>query len=322
MRVSIITCSNVDNHGARLQTYALARHLLSQGNEVQVIDYRPAYMSPGFRVFYRPKGSFREWIKYCLRIPRRIRSRKRHERFVKFSDSYIPLTPKVYRSVRELRDAPPAADLYLAGSDQIWNTFFPNGTDSAFYLDFGPDSVRRESFAASFGTDALRPGTEGFVRKQLARFDRISVREQSGLRILEDLGIEGGTKQDDPVFLLSAGQWSQLSDGTGEGERYLLVYDFFPDPKLRKKAQELARQRNLRIYAICPFRTFYAHRDFPTAGPQTFIALVKNASLVVTNSFHAIAFCMIFDRPYEFVERPDGLNGRMNELIRDRGGKP
>lgn len=315
MRICTITCSNTDNHGARLQTYALAKYLQNHGNDVTVIDYRPPYMDPSFRVFYWPGLSIKEWAKFFLRFPQRIRSKKRHKNFVAFSNKHIPLTEKVYHNVQDLREDPPCADVYIAGSDQIWNTFFPNGTDPAFYLDFGPKTIRRESYAASFATTELRPGTEDFVRTNLSRFDKVSVREKYGLTILEQLGISDGVQEDDPVFLLSAEKWMELSDGTGNGEHYLLVYDFFSDLALKQKAKHVARSQNLQIFSISPFKQHYANKNFTIAGPETFISLIKNAHLVVTNSFHAIAFCAIFQREYVYVPRPDGLNERIEDLI-------
>lgn len=322
MRICTITCSNTDNHGARLQTYALAKYLRDQGNDVSVIDYRPPYMDQSFRVFFWPRLSIKEWAKFFLRFPRRIRSKKRHKSFLAFSEKYIPLTAKIYRSIQELRQDPPKADVYIAGSDQIWNTYFPNGTDPAFYLDFGPKTTRRESFAASFATTELRPGTEVFVRTNLSRFDKLSVREESGLSLLEQLGILGGVREDDPVFLLSAEKWENLADGTGDGEHYLLVYDFFSDPTLKQKAKNVARSRNLRIFSISPFKQYYADRNFTTAGPKSFVSLIKNAVIVVTNSYHAIAFCSIFQREYLFVPRPDGLNARIEDLIKRLPRRP
>ncbi len=316
MKICTITCSNTDNHGARLQTYALAKYLQEQGNDVSVIDYRPPYMDPSFRVFYWPGLSIKEWAKLFLRFPQRIRSKKRHENFVAFSNKYIPFTEKVYRSIQDLRQDPPGADVYIAGSDQIWNTFFPNGTDPAFYLDFGHKTIRRESYAASFATTGLRSGTEDFVRTNLSRFDKVSVREDSGLTILKQLGINDGVRDDDPVFLLSAEKWMELADGTGNGEHYLLVYDFFSDPALKQKAKHIARSQNLQIFSISPFKQHYADKNFTIAGPESFLSLIKNADFVVTNSFHAIAFCAIFQREYVYVPRPDGLNERIEDLIK------
>ena len=317
MRICTITCSYADNQGALLQTYALASHLQKEGHEVQVIDYRPGYISYNPRLWYvprSPKALGKLWLQY----PERKRARKAHLAFSEFARKYIPLTEKVYYHVKDLRQSPPEADLYLAGSDQIWNTDLPNGTDPAFYLDFGPASIRRESYAASFGTVRLKPGTENLVRDLLSRFDRITVRESSGLKILESLGLEGELL-DDPVFLLSAGEWEAIADGTGEREGYVLVYDFFADPAIRRKARERAGRENLKIFSAGPFRYRYADRDFSASGPETFVSLVKNAKAVVTNSFHAVAFSLIFGKEFEFVPRPDGLNDRIADLLQRRG---
>lgn len=312
MKICTITCQNADNHGARLQCYALVRYLQKQGHDVKVIDYRPYYMR-GPSLWYRPGISIKAWAKLFLQIPDRQRAVRRHQCFDEFSKKYIPLT-RIYYSIEELRKDPPVADLYIAGSDQIWNTTFPNGTDPGYYLDFGPKEVRRESFAASFATTEIVPSAREFVKKNLKRFDKITVREQSGLKILEDLGYHG-TLQDDPVFLLSAQEWDEISDGTGEGEKYVLVYDFYADEKIKKEALSIAREMDCKVYAICPMILPYADKNFVYSGPESFVSLVKNAVCVVSNSFHGTVFAMIYHVPFKIVDRPDGLNTRMHDLL-------
>ena len=312
MKICTITCQNADNHGARLQCYALVKHLQKQGHSVSVIDYRPYYMR-GPRLWYWAGTSIREWAKLFLQFHVRIRKVWRHQCFDNFSKKYIPLT-RIYHSIEELREDPPGADIYIAGSDQIWNTTFPNGTDPGYYLDFGPKEVQRESFAASFATSEIVPSAREFVKENLKRFDKITVREQSALKILEDLGCHG-TLQEDPVFLLSAEEWNEIADGTGEGEKYVLVYDFYADQKIREEAQLLAKEKALKIYAICPHELRYADKNFVYAGPETFVSLIKNASYVVSNSFHGTVFAMIYHVPFKVVDRPDGLNVRMHDLL-------
>ena len=239
MRIATITCQNANNHGARLQCYALVKYLQLQGHEVEVIDYRPDYMRGVAPLFYIPK-SLKDFIKLFVYLPNRIIAGKRYEAFEAFSKKWIPRT-KIYWSIDELRQDPPKADVYIAGSDQIWNTSFRNGTDPGYYLDFGPDDVRRESFAASFATEELVPSSVDFVKEHLRRFDKITVREQSALKILEKLGIQGEL-QDDPVFMLTKEQWDEVADGTGAGEKYVLVYDFYLGDDIKKKAQEIAKK--------------------------------------------------------------------------------
>lgn len=316
MKICTITCQNADNYGARLQCYALWRWLTEQGHEVEVIDYRPDYMRGPSQLFYFPK-SLKDLIKLFVHLPQRVRARKRHEAFEAFSEKWIPRT-KVYWSIDELREDPPVADMYVAGSDQIWNTTFRNGIDPGYYLDFGPKGVIRESFAASFATEELVSSSVKFVKRNLQRFDKITVREQSALKILEELGFEGDL-QDDPVFLLSAEQWDEVADGTGEGEKYVLVYDFYLGDDIKRQAQEIARKQGLKIFAICHEALPYADKNFVYSVPETFVSLIKHASYVVSNSFHGTVFAMIYNIPFCVLYRPDGLNVRMRDLLERKG---
>ena len=318
MRICTITCQNADNHGARLQCYALVRHFQKQGHDVLVIDYRPDYMR-GPRLWYWPGASIKRWAKLFLQIPDRIRAVRRHQCFDNFSKKYIPLT-RIYNSIDELRQDPPEADMYIAGSDQIWNTTFRNGTDPGYYLDFGGKSVRRESFAASFATESLKSGSDVFVREQLKKFDKITVREQSALKILEYLGFEG-SQQEDPVFLLSTSEWDEVSDGTGVGERYVLVYDFYLGNDIHTAAKKIAKEKDLKIYNISHSPLSYADKNFIYSGPETFVSLIRNASYLISNSFHGTAFAMIYDIPFKVLDRPDGLNVRMHDLLERHGYK-
>lgn len=317
MKICTITCQNAVNHGARLQCYALVHWLQKQGHRVEVIDYRPA-CSMDAKLWYWPGLSIKRWAKLFLYYPERKRNIERRKSFDDFSTKYLPLTKHVYYSIEDLKKNPPLADLYIAGSDQIWNTTFPNGTDPAYYLDFGSIEIRRESFAASFATEQLKPGTESFVKENLTRFNKITVREQSALKILESLGIEG-TLQEDPVFLLSASEWDEIADGTGFGEKYVLVYDFYLGDDIKKEAQRIAKEKGLKIYSICNSNLPYADKNFVFAGPETFVSLIKNASFVVSNSFHGTAFAMIYGVPFRVLDRPDGLNIRMHDLLERTG---
>ncbi len=317
MKICIITCQNAVNHGARLQCYALSHWLQKQGHEVEVIDYRPS-CSLDAKPWFWPGLSIKKWVKLFLYYPARKRNIERRKYFDAFSHKYIPLTKQEYNNIGDLRRNPPTADLFIAGSDQIWNTTLSNGSDPAYYLDFGSSDIRRESFAASFGTEELKHGTEEFVKTNLMRFDKITVREQSALNILKFLGFEG-TVQEDPVFLLSATEWDEIADGIGSGEKYLLVYDFYVSEDIKFEAQKIAYSKNLKIYNISHKEFSYADKNFIYAGPETFVSLIKNATYVISNSFHGTAFAMIYGVPFKVFDRPDGLNIRMHDLLERHG---
>ena len=322
MTIYTITCQNADNHGARLQAYALAEYLRLQGHEVRVIDYRPDYMTFRGKMWFWPGRSLRGWGKLFLQIGDRRRDLQRHREFVAFSERYIPLTPYIYNSAAELQEHAPEADLYICGSDQIWNTTFPNGTDPAYYLDFGTADTRRISYAASFATDELVSGTERFVKEKLSRLDAISVRERSALDILASMNLRG-TYVLDPVFLLPASHWAALTDQWAKrtetplptGKRYILVQDFMRDPKVKAVALRLAGLTGAEIWQVSPHPLHYGNRYFRTAGPEQFLWLIRHAECVVSNSFHVTAFSLIFQRDVFVVNRGDGLNNRMADVL-------
>lgn len=319
MKICTITCQNADNHGARLQCFALAYWLRKEGHEVEVIDYQPDYMR-GPRLWYVPRN-IKEFVKFFVRIPERLCAVKRHKVFSEFSQKYIPLS-KVYNNIDELRNHPPMADMYLAGSDQIWNPTFRNGTDPAYYLDFGPKNILRKSFAASFAVSSIEDVQKRlWIKDNLKRFDKITVREQSALKILKDLGYDGEL-QDDPVFLLSAEEWDSVLDLNAswekldiENEKYVLIYDFFLSEGIKSAALEYGRKNNCKIFSVCHKNLSYADKNFVYANPVDFVNLIKHACCVISNSFHGTCFAMIYNVPYVVVDRPDGLNARMRDLL-------
>jgi len=319
MVIRTITCHHAYNHGAMLQAYALVKYLISQGNDVSVIDYRPCYM-PGYKVDFDrvPKKydylGLRQLYR-CLKRPYRQLEQSRHDSFELFFNKYIPVTSTIYYSIDDLRKNPPDADLYIAGSDQIWNTIFNNGNDPAFYLSFGCPK-RRVSYAASFATSELKEGTQTFVQDQLKNFDSISVREQSGLEILDELGYHGIVVVD-PIFLLDANQWDELiSHEITQGDDYILAYDFeLRNGPIGSISKRLAALMDCKIYSVSPFKHRYVDKSFATCTPDIFVSLIKNARCVVSNSFHGTAFSMLYGRNFFVVNRKDGLNIRMKDLL-------
>lgn len=318
MKIKTITCSNAENHGARLQAFALAEFLYDEGHNVEVIDYQPDYMRFGTKKVYFPGTDIKEWVKLFLRYRQRCTAIERHDEFDKFSGIYIPLTQKTYLTNDMLAENPPKADVYIAGSDQIWNVDFPNGNDKAFFLDFGNDKIKRLSYAASFALPKLPKDKEQQIARWLSRFDAISVRESSGLNILHKLGLEG-IRVVDPVFLVSPACWKGIANSVEppaeSHSRYLLVYDFMKSDVVKSVARKIAGTRNLKIYSVGPYPVRYADRNFTVCSPETFVRLILDADCVLSNSFHATAFSLIFEKDLFVADRNDGLNERMHDIM-------
>ena len=189
MKVCTITCHDVYNQGASLQALALATYLDKIGCETKIIDYKPEYSNTYYNLGKVANPRFeRPFVKqaYLLaKMPRRLVSIFfRAKPFDRFKNRYLPLT-KHYTTLEQLKADPPQADVYIAGSDQIWNTFLPNGKDGAFFLEFAPEKSRKISYAASFATETVYAPYLDFVKDALKRFDAVSLREASSLPLLE-----------------------------------------------------------------------------------------------------------------------------------------
>ncbi len=324
MQIKTITCHDVYNHGASLQAYALQTYLSSQGHDVEIIDYKPDYLSGHYKLWTVSNPAFDKLVVkqlYLLeKLPGRLMALRRKRKFDEFTRQYLRLTFHRYHSNKELKANPPQADVYIAGSDQIWNTLFQNGRDAAFYLDFAPKTAKRIAYAASFATKDVVEEYKPFVRRMLQGLGRISLREKVSLPLLEPLGRNDGVSVCDPVFLLSRKQWDELIPTPKENhEPYLLVYDSDHSLRLKDVALQIAKSRNLRIYNISAFRLSYADKDYWRSGPFDFVRLIRDAEFVISNSFHATAFSLIFHREFCVVNRTEAINERMYSLLEQYG---
>lgn len=265
-----------------------------------------------------PKWNRNIFIKcafYCYVIPIRIMQSKSRKKFDEYTRKYLHLTQR-YNSFQELLNNPPEADIYFCGSDQIWNTQIKNGLDPAFYCDFAPMKATRASYAASFSISQIPKEHESFVKSQINKLNYISVRENSGLKILYNLGIKKGVHVVDPVFLLSSNQWMQLAT-LPIYNNYILVYDQENNATIKKIALYLSKKSGKKIVAFKDlYPRTYADYQERYAGPTEFIGLIAKADIVITNSFHCSAFSIIMNRQFYVIPRThQKVNSRMENLL-------
>lgn len=316
MQIRTITCHEVYNHGASLQEYALLKFLNSNHYQAKVLHYKPPYLSTHFNLWGVSNPKFdrplvRE-IYRLIKLPGRIRNLKRKKAFDNFHKKYIPTDPKLYRNNEELKACLPIADAFICGSDQIWNSFFENGKDPAFYLNFVPEGKRKIAYAASFAIDELAEDIKPFVKANVSRLDAIGVREESGTRILADLGIQRSVKVLDPVFLLEKEHWKEFTFPIQE--EYVFVYDFDSNPLIKELALELRDRHNWKIFTVNQ-NIDYADKNFFLEGPERFLSLVSQSRINLTNSFHSVAFSLIFEKDLRVFNRFEKINTRMRDIL-------
>ena len=322
LNIKTITCHDVYNYGASLQAYALMQYLTLQGHNVEIIDYKPPHLSKRYNFWMIPakwKKNIVFKIMYILnKIPSILGYWGRKRAFDKFTKKYLFLTNTKYHSNKDLIQNPPNADIYIAGSDQIWNTQSENGRDPSFYLNFAPEDAIKASYAASFSISEIQEECRAFVFKMLQHLDYISVRERTGLRILESLGINNAKLVLDPVFLLEKKYWDKIASSQSD-EKYILVYDFENNPLIRDFATKIARTNGLRIYIIKDYSiSQYGDVYIDSAGPLEFLQLIKNCEVFLSNSFHGTAFSVIYEKEFYVFNRMNApVNSRMADLLKE-----
>ena len=311
MNIKILTCHYAYNYGAVLQTYALCKFLNNCGNNAKVINYRPWY----YKGSTKTKNKLKLLLRKVIRIPDNYKSEKV---FYGFLNKYVPMTEE-YKNYEEIERFESEADLFIAGSDQIWNFKLPNGKDDVFYLKFVKKG-KKSSYAASLGMDSLTIEQLETLKDKLKHFDHVSLREKSAKEVLEAAGLRDIQVVSDPVYLLSRDEWNSISKKPDNmpSEKYILIYAFNRQKEIFDFGKKLAQKYGYKVLSINTFWEDILNKTnhyFWNCMPEEFLYLVSHAECVVTNSFHGLSFSMIFNRPVILFEKDDKGNSRMNDLI-------
>ncbi|MCO5385777.1 MAG: polysaccharide pyruvyl transferase family protein [Desulfosporosinus sp.] len=220
-----------------------------------------------------------------------------------------------YRTYQDLCDNPPQADVYMVGSDQVWNVTFPCGQDDAYYLNY-IDSPYKMSYASSLGREFT--ATQLYdLKEKIQSLSYISVREKISSSQLSTVGVNAKNVLD-PVFLISKDQY--LQDLTPPPcKDYLLVYAINEDKLLDSVAQRIALERKLKIVLIGGFaKKIKCDAFYRSAGPKEFLSLIANADFILTSSFHGTAFSLVFNKQFAIVQ-PEINSLRIDDILNSVG---
>ena len=301
MKAAIMTLVLSDNYGAALQSYGLSKALTDMGVENEVYRYQNwARSTYGMSKVSRLKYEALKAAKLLLT------GGERAKRFTTFRETYIPMTEKLYGNNDELRQDPGDYDVYISGSDQIWNPkLFV--FDYSYFLDFVPEGKKKISFASSFGKAGFEESYKEKCGKLLEKYAHISVREKSGEAIVKDLCGKDAVTSVDPTLLLTKEDWMPLTENASEKAKnfngilcYIMPGDTLVEAAIEKLAQQLHEKTGLPIMrlGIKEHKVFSYKKDEVDikAGPADFLAYFANAQYVVTNSFHGTAFSVNFGK--------------------------
>lgn len=319
MKVAMITMHRVTNYGSVLQAYALCRKLKDIGFDVEIVDYYPERQTVRglMRRIEEKINKPYPIILFCqaIMLPSYL---KRYITFRQFRKKYFVMTRR-YRTVKELEKSVPEADIYCTGSDQVWNYVESECVDGAYYWSFLPNGKKRFSYAASIGLTCLERDKSILIRGYLEKYKWISVREKSSVSLIRDMGITHVAHVADPVFLLEVDEWIRMSAPV-HLNNYMLVYNIHRSREIDRIVQKLAKQMNLKLVYVG-----YAYHEqlkkgwYYCAPPvEKFLGLVKNASYVVSDSFHATVFAILFNKQFS-VFTPPRYSVRIVNLLNEFG---
>ena len=306
-----------DNYGTVLQHYALQIYLRSLGHEPFLIRFRfsesvrekiiRAWKSGGFLLVLRKSARF--LISRISGLRKFLRRKGESLRdFEGFRNAYFSMSV-VYRSYEQLKQNPPEADMYIAGSDQIWNTGGASEIGESilvYLLSFVSGGTRRVACAASFGTREFASAMSASFKIELSKFDFISVRDQGSVDICKSLGFESAVLQPDPTMLLAVSDYRDIECETiDKTTPYILLYllNNTTDFSIRRLKSFAARHGLEVVYvsANCDYIgniNLYA-KECPTI--HEWLRLYDGASFVVTNSFHGTVFSLIYNKNFLFA---------------------
>lgn len=293
-RIGILTFPNTVNYGAALQTYALQRAVESRGVSCEVLNYSNASLDGrerGTKLSINPK----QIMKYLLRSGF---EKNRMDAFERFSRQRLHITECLDRD--SLIETSRSLDCVLIGSDQVFNPRV-NGYDATFLGKDLTEVTNVASYAASLGDATAQSLTEcdPEVRSRLSRFIAVSVREPSSISIIKELGTSA-IYSPDPTLLISRNEWNEIANDSftqGFSNPYVLLYSLNLEKELIKAAKEAAVERGIDLICV-HYNTLNVSGgiNLKSIAPDSFVALVKHASAVYTDSFHGACLSIAFNK--------------------------
>lgn len=332
MKIGIITIHNSPNYGACLQSYALYKYIVSQGLECELIDLkRPIHdgyvESPDFRPYYiykesawkKAKGFVKRFLK-PQSVSKESTNPKRIIKFNEFNREIKYSTP--YYSIDSLYDNPPSYDVYISGSDQLWNPEQPFPIEPYFLTFVRNSNAKKISYASSIGISSLDSRQIKDFSRWLSSYDAISVREPDAAKILQPHLKQKIEIVADPTFLLDVNEWKSLACDYSE-RGYILCFMLGFQPALLSEALRVANDLSKKLIVIgqrnIPKDKRYTLID--DAGPKEFLGLIKSSDCVFTDSFHGTVFSILLGIKnfFSYVAKGNKRASRLETLLSPLG---
>lgn len=320
--VGIITTFRQSNFGSVLQAYALQRIINNLDFNSQVIDYKypnEYHYKRGCKI--KKSQTFIHKIKFNIRnIFERLGLRRKRKMTMlnRFISREMNCT-RSFCNYDDLHKNSPKFDIYVSGSDQIWNPNTMFG-DMSYLYDFAPDGSRIYSYSSSFSCNSIPTEYKKQYKHFLSRYTAISVREQNGVKLVEELTGRKDTRLVlDPTLLLKKNDWLLLAEKSQKLRIpkkyilcYMLAYTYNPNDKMKELLKFTQEKYHLPIVSLSAIKDwdggeFIRIEKHQSIGIYEFLRLFADAEIIITSSFHGTAFSLNFGKPFLALQ-----NGKSN----------
>ncbi len=308
-KIALMSWFNYKNYGTAFQITATSYMLRKFGYHVDVINYTPHARLVTLEN-YRSVSFYKQKIlrKFSYLKNIEIADKSRMLAFDVFLNNGITLTEEC-KTDSDLFLLNEKYDAFVCGSDQIWA---PSIFNPKYFLNFVQDPRKMIAYAPSIGLSKIEDQyVKNRMKDNIGRFVHLSVREEQGAKLIKEMCSKDAKVVLDPTLLLSAKEWDTMSVPSNENNPYILCYFLGTNKDNWNHVYELSKRTNISLKIIPVFQRDYerGHNVAEGVGPGEFLSLVKNASLICTDSFHGTTFSIIYNKPFYTYERFSSKDG-------------
>lgn len=298
MKIAIITFHCSYNYGSALQAFALKTLLEKKEYKVNIIDFIYKKDFEQYRLF-RTNIYYKKPKAFIADILFLKQNYKRKKNFKIFAKKYFNLTNKKYYSSEDMKELNNEFDIFICGSDQIWNLDCTQGVEPAYFLKFANRDKLKIAYAPSLAHVKFAKNYDEDLKKAIKDLDYISVREESTLPLIQPLTEKKVSVVLDPTLLLDQKDYELIISQNKNESEYIFVYMLEYSAELVKYCNEFSSKKGIKVIYIASnkFSGIKGKNAFGI-GPDKFLKYIKEAKYIITNSFHATVFSIIFNKKF------------------------
>lgn len=298
LKIGIITFHCSYNYGSALQTFALKTLLEKNGYKINIINFIYKKDFEHYRLF-RTKLYYKNPKAFIKDVLFYNKNKVRKNNFELFAKKYFNLTQKKYYNYEDMRELNDKFDIFICGSDQIWNLDCTQGVEPAYFLNFVNKDKLKIAYAPSLAHVKFAKNYDENLKKAIKDLDYISVREESTLPLIQPLTEKKVNVVLDPTLLLDRKDYELIINQEKQKDEYIFVYMLEYSAELVKYCNKFSNEKKLEVIYITNNKlSGIKGKNVFGIGPNKFLKYIKEAKYIITNSFHATVFSIIFSKKF------------------------